>query len=188
MDEFNSRRHFGKFVNKRQEFKDHFVESFTTKREKLIREHKIKNPIKFLTDAIFTTRHPEAIAMSQKDKVLKFADQNIDSMFKMYDELMSNKKPQEFSYKMWKKFNKLKEKYAKDPDYKTTYLRDASEDIIKKFQKNKMTRAKLLKTVGGFVALGLAIKPIDHFVETVVIKKVVEPNLSNVFNKNEQKA
>lgn len=188
IDEFNSRRHFGKFTNKRQEFKDHFVESFTTKREKLIREHKIKNPIKFITDAIFTSRHPEAIAMSQKDKVLKFADENIDSMFRMYDDLMNGRRPKEFSDKMWKKFNKLKEKYAKDPDYKATFLRDASEDIIKKFQKSKMTKSKMLKTLGGFVALGIAIKPIDHFVEKVVIKKVVEPNLSNVFNKDEKKA
>lgn len=186
MNEFNSRRHLGKFVNKRQQFKDHFVESFTTKREKLIREHKIKNPLKFIADTIFTSRHPEAIAMSQKDKVLKFADKNIDSMFSMYDELMAGRRPKEFSDKMWKKFNKLKDKYAKDPDYKTTYLRDASEDIIKKFQKSKMTKSKMLKTLGGFVALGIAIKPIDHFVEKVVIKKVVEPNLSNVFNKNEQ--
>lgn len=188
MDEFNSRRHFGKFTNKRQEFKEHFVESFTTKREKLIREHKIKNPIKFITDAIFTSRHPEAIAMSQKDKVLKFADENIDSMFRMYDDLMNGIRPKEFSDKMWKKFNKLKEKYAKDPDYKATFLRDASEDIIKKFQKSKMTKSKMLKTLGGFVALGIAIKPIDHFVEKVVIKKVVEPNLSNVFNKDAKKA
>ncbi len=186
LDEFNSRRHFGKFTDKKQVFKEHFIESFTTKREKLIREHKIKNPIKFITDAIFTSRHPEAIAMSQKDKVLKFADENINSMFKMYDDLMAGRRPQEFSDKMWKKFNKLKEKYAKDPDYKTTYLRDAAEDIIKKFQKSKMTKAKMLKTVGGFVALGIAIKPIDHFVEKVVIKKVVEPNLNNVFNKNDQ--
>lgn len=187
MQEFNSRRHFGKFINKKQEFKNHFIESLTTKREKLIREHKIKNPIKFLADTIFTNRHPEAIAMSQKEKVLQFADKHIDSMFKMYEELMSGIKPKEFSEKMWKNFNKLKTKYAKDPDYKATYLRDAAEDIIKKFQISKMTKSKMLKTLGGFVALGLAIKPIDYFVEKVVIKKVVEPNLNNFFNKNDKR-
>lgn len=106
----------------------------------------------------------------------------------MYDDLMNGRRPKEFSDKMWRKFGKLKEKYAKDPDYKATFLRDASEDIIKKFQKSKMTKSKMLKTLGGFVALGIAIKPIDHFVEKVVIKKVVEPNLSNVFNKDEKKA
>ncbi len=188
MQEFSSRRHLGKFTDRKNVYKEQFVESFTTKRDKLIRENKIKNPIKFFADAIFTTRHPEAIAMSQKEKVLKFADENIDSMFKMYNELIAGNKPEEFSNKMWKKFKKLKEKYSKDPDYKTTYLRDAAEDIIKKFQKSKMTKAKLLKTAGGFIALGLAIKPIDKFVEKVVIKKVVEPKLSNVFNKDEKKA
>ena len=45
-----------------------------------------------------------------------------------------------------------------------------------------MTKAKVLKTIGGFVALGIAIKPIDHFVEKVIIKKVVEPQLSIMFN------
>ena len=42
-------------------------------------------------------------------------------------------------------------------------------------------KTKMLKTLGGFVALGIAIKPIDKFVENVVIKKFVEPNLSAVF-------
>ena len=41
---------------------------------------------------------------------------------------------------------------------------------------------KVLKTIGGFVALGIAIKPIDKFVENVIIKKVVEPNLDAVFS------
>lgn len=187
LQEFNSRRHFSDFINSKDKFKQHFVKSFTTKREKLIREHKIKNPIKLLTDAIFTTRHPEAIAMSQKDRVLQFADKHIDSMFEMYNELMNGRKPKEFSEKMWNNFNKLKVKYLKDPDFAANFLRDATEDIIKKFQISKMTKSKMLKTLGGFIALGIAIKPIDYFVEKIVIKKVVEPNLNNVFNKNDKR-
>lgn len=183
IQDFASRRHFGKFNGKIDTYKEQFIESFTTKRDKLIREHKIKNPLRFITDSIFTSRHPEAIAMSQKEKVLKFANENIDSMFRIYEDLTNGRRPKEFSDKMWKNFNKLKDKYAKDPDYKTTHLRDAAEDAIKKFQKSKMTKSKVLKTVGGFVALGLAIKPIDTFVEKIVIKKVVEPKLTDVFNK-----
>jgi hypothetical protein len=182
--EFASRRHFNKYQDRKDVYKQHFVESLTTKREKLLRETRTKNPIKLLTSAIFNNRHPEAIAMSQKEKVLNFADANINSMFDIYDNLINNKKPKEFSNSMWNKFNKLKSKYKKDPDYKTTYLRDAAEDIIKKYQKSKMQNAKILKTVGGFVALGLAIKPIDSFVENIIIKKVVEPNLSTMFANN----
>ena len=95
---------------------------------------------------------------------------------------MENKKPAEFSEKMWKQFNKLKIKFAKDPDYADTYIRDAAEQVIKKFQKSKITNAKVLKTIGGFVALGLAIKPIDTFVEKVIMKKYVEPNLKILDN------
>ncbi len=35
----------------------------------------------------------------------------------------------------------------------------------------------MIKTVGGFVALALLLKPIDNFVENIVIKKTVEPGL-----------
>lgn len=186
LQEFTSRRHIDKYENNIDDFKNHFKESLTTKREKLIRENKLKRPLKFLTENLFGQNHPEAIAMSQKDKVLKYADAQIDTMFKIYKDIKENKKPEEFSGKLWNKFEKLKTKYAKDPDYKATYLRDAAEDIIKKYQKSKIMNAKILKTIGGFVALGLAIKPIDNFVEHVVIKKVVQPAFTGK-NKNNQK-
>ena len=184
LQDFTNRRHIDKHQNNITEFKKHFVESISTKREKLIRENKIKNPFKVIKQAIFGRRHPESIAMSEKDRVLKFADTHIDEMFTLYDNLIRNQKPKAFSNKMWNTFEKLKNKYKKDADYKLTYLRDAAEDTIKKYQKSKIMNAKILKTVGGFVALGLAIKPIDNFVEHVVIKKYVAPNLNSMFSTN----
>ena len=181
LQNFTSRRHLDKFNGNIDGFKEQFKESITTKREKLIRENKLKNPIKLLGDAIFGRRHPESLAMSKKERVLTFANKHIDEMFKIYNSLDNNQKPEEFSEKLLNKFNKLKTKYAKDPDYKNTALRDAAEDIIKKYQKSKIMNTKVLKTIGGFVALGIAIKPIDKFVENVIIKKVVEPNLATVF-------
>ena len=181
LQNFTSRRHLDKFNGNIDGFKEQFKESITTKREKLIRENKLKNPIKLLGDAIFGRRHPESLAMSKKERVLTFANKHIDEMFKIYNSLDTNQKPEEFSEKLLNKFNKLKTKYAKDPDYKNTALRDAAEDIIKKYQKSKIMNTKVLKTIGGFVALGIAIKPIDKFVENVIIKKVVEPNLATVF-------
>lgn len=187
LQDFTSRRHLDKFDNNIAEFKQQFHESLTTKREKLIRENKLKRPLKFVSEVLFGRRHPESIAMSQKDKVLQYADKHIDEMFKIYNNLKENKKPTEFSNKMWDKFSNLKTKYAKDPDYKQTYLRDAAEDIIKKYQKSKIMNAKILKTIGGFVALGLAIKPIDNFVEHVVIKKVVQPAFTGKHKNEKQK-
>ncbi len=44
---------------------------------------------------------------------------------------------------------------------------------------NKKTlKGKAIKTLGGFIALGLAINPIDKFVEHVLIEKVIGPRLS----------
>ncbi len=181
LQEFTNRRHLDKYdASSYDGFKKHYQNSLEIKREKLIKEHKIKNPLIFLKDVLFGRRHPESIAMSEKDRVLKYADEQIDSMFKIYSDLMDNKKPEKFSKKLWKHFGKLKDKYAKDPDYKSTYLRDAAESVIRKYQKSSMMNFKLLKTLGGFVALGLAIKPIDNFVENVIIKKYVQPNIDTV--------
>lgn len=40
-------------------------------------------------------------------------------------------------------------------------------------------KGNFIKTIGGFCALGLAIKPIDHFVENVLIGKYVGPQIDN---------
>ena len=49
-------------------------------------------------------------------------------------------------------------------------------------------KGNFIKTLGGFVALGAFIKPIDHFVENVLIGKYVGPkidgtNKSHIKNK-----
>ncbi len=184
---FVSRRHLDDYANNIDAFKEQFKESISIKQEKLIRDNKWKKPFRMLGETFFNKKHPEALAMSEKDRILTFANEHIDKMFNIYNDLAEGKKPEQFSEKLWKNFNKLKDKYAKDPDYKATALRDATEDIIRKYQNGKIMNTKMLKTLGGFVALGLAINPIDKFVENVVIKKFVEPNLNTMFaNKDVQ--
>lgn len=55
----------------------------------------------------------------------------------------------------------------------------AVKSILQKHLKQKTLKGKLIKTIGGFLALGLAINPIDRFVEEVLIGKVVAPKLDN---------
>ena len=181
LQDFSSKKEVAKFQNNIQEFKNLFHEALSIKREKLIREHKIKNPFIAIKDNLFNKQHPETIALSQKDKVMYFADKHIDEMFEIYNDLTQNKKPANLNTSLWNKFNKLKAKLAKDPLYKDSFIKDASDDIMRKFLKSKINKAKIIKTIGGFVALGLAIKPIDKFVEHFIIAKVVEPKLNNSF-------
>ena len=56
----------------------------------------------------------------------------------------------------------------------------AIRDAIMKFQKKQIAKSKWIKTAGGFVALALAVKPIDKFVEHIVLPKVVSPSLDKL--------
>ena len=61
----------------------------------------------------------------------------------------------------------------------------AVKSILTKFQKGKMLKGNFIKTIGGFIALGLGIKPIDHFVENVLIGKYVGPQIDKIKRSND---
>ena len=53
----------------------------------------------------------------------------------------------------------------------------AIKSALTKFQQRKMLKGKTIKTIGGFIALGSLIKPIDHFVDNFLIGKVLGPGI-----------
>lgn len=53
----------------------------------------------------------------------------------------------------------------------------AIKSALTKYQQDKMLKGRTIKTIGGFIALGALIKPIDHFVDNVLIGKVVGPSI-----------
>lgn len=58
----------------------------------------------------------------------------------------------------------------------------AIKSVLNTYLKQKTLKGKFIKTIGGFLALGCAIKPIDKFVEEVLIGKVVAPKLDKKEN------
>lgn len=62
----------------------------------------------------------------------------------------------------------------------------AVKTILSNYQAGKMLKGNFTKTLGGFAALALAIKPIDYFVEEILIDKVVGPKIDKL--KIEKKA
>lgn len=56
----------------------------------------------------------------------------------------------------------------------------ATKSALTNFQKNKMLKGKIIKTIGGFLALGLLIKPIDTFVDEILIGKLLGPTIDNI--------
>jgi len=59
---------------------------------------------------------------------------------------------------------------------------------LRKQIKSKSMKLGLLKTAGGFVALGCLAVPIDHFVHNYIIKKFVEPSFDTVKNYSQKLA
>ena len=53
----------------------------------------------------------------------------------------------------------------------------AVKSSLNKYLDSKSMKGRFIKTIGGFVALGLAIKPIDTFVEEILIGKYIGPRL-----------
>lgn len=58
----------------------------------------------------------------------------------------------------------------------------AVKSVLTKSLNKKAIKGRLIKTLGGFTALGIAINPIDRFVENVLIGKVIGPGLDKTKN------
>jgi len=191
-----SRRNIAEHKDDIEGFKTSFKTALVNHNQKMKTELKTANPIKLIrnfANYLYYKKHPESIAYNPK--LMNFANEKIDEMFDIFSQLDENDTvaPKQFSTRMFKKYNKLKDKFLSDEAYRDTAKSDAIELIIKKYQKSKIMNAKLLKTLGGFIALGLAINPIDHFVEHVVMKKFVAPQLKAIeaskkeYNNKQQK-
>lgn len=180
-----ARRNLADYKDNIDGFKDSFKDALTNHRKKVMTEMKITSPIRTIRNYIFNRKHPEAVAFAPNEKMMNFANTKIDEMFSIYNQLVDDdsKAPKEFSSSMFKQYQKVKKAFLADETYKDTAKADAIDIIIKKYQKSKIMNAKMLKTIGGFVALGLAIKPIDNFVEHVIMKKFVSPKLEKTFSK-----
>ncbi len=73
----------------------------------------------------------------------------------------------------------------KNPEYKASIENFATRleiarTALRNYIKGKSIKLGLLKTAGGFIALGLLAVPIDNFVHKYIIKKFIEPGLETV--------
>ena len=175
---------------KRRNLKDYDgdVEKFKTEFNQHLRTHLIdqeksfetKNPFKLLGRWIFGSRHGEKMTEAKLKKVRDMPNQNVDEMFAIRKDLLEDKRPKDLSDKLMKLYDKTKRSFAKDKNTPAGYVEDAIKETLKQRQRDKLFKTKLWKTAGGFAALGLSIKYIDHFVEKYVIEKLVEPGLDNI--------
>lgn len=112
--------------------------------------------------------------LDNKEKIKEYSEKTIKDLIKMRKDLLNP--TTEIKAGGWY------QKYIKALSNGQTE-NVAVKSVLSAFQKNKLMKGKFIKTIGGFVALGLAIKPIDHFVENTLIGKYVGPSIDAIKKK-----
>ena len=187
LSEFMSRRKLADYDNDITRFKSEFKASIDNYIDQTTRHHQNKNIVSKFFSLVFGGRHPEEMGKEgagRRKLIHQYTEKKIDELFKIRAELVKdeNKKPSLLSNKLYEEFKTLKAKYLKDPDLAKEAKDSAIKDILSKFEASSIFNTKMKKTIGGFVMLGLLIKPIDAFVEKVIMQKYVEPGLSFISN------
>lgn len=180
------RRKLKDYENNPSKFKSEFNEHIKLHLIDMGNSRKTKNPLKILGRWIFGSKHDEKIDDKKMKKVIDYADKNIDDIFEIRRDLLADKKPAKISDKLLKLFDNTKRNFALDKNSIESPVEGAIKATLKQFQRDKLFKTKLLKTVGGFVGLAVSIKFIDKFVENIIIGKVVEPGLDNIEARREQ--
>lgn len=166
------------FAYRQDEYYAKFAEKLANHIDETKKESRFKTSLRLASDWLFNRHQPDAVTHSTSDKITTFTQNNLQKIFKIREQLLADQKPAEFSNKMFNKFRQIEHEFSLATDYTGNAKEDAAKQVIKLFEEKQIFRNKLLKTLGGFIALGLLAKPIDNFVENFVIHKVVSPGLS----------
>lgn len=129
-----------------------------------------KNPMKKLWYS-FEEKTDKLFKFNHKENIEHFAEKTIKDLIKLRKDLLDPTK--EIKAGNW---YANYQKSLKDGQTQSV----AVKSVLTKFQKSKLMKQKAIKTIGGFVALGLAIRPIDYFVENVLIGKYVGPGIDKI--------
>ncbi len=154
----------------RAKYTQHIMENFAEMDKHKKTHNKMFEPIAKVID--FVKRPFEA--KPKTENIEKYVAKTIDNVMDMREALIEGKKPTNVSNKLFKAF----EKAAKGGNLEQK--KSAAFNVIKKAQGNKLFKNNALKSLGGFIALGLAMKPIDNFVEHVLIEKYIGPTIDKL--------
>ena len=113
-------------------------------------------------------------AKPKTENIQKYIASTIDNIMDTREALIQGTKPKNVSDKLYKAF----EKEAKNGTLEQK--KSAAYTVIRKIQGKKLFKNNALKSLGGLVALGIMMKPIDNFVEHVLIKKYIGPTIDKM--------
>ena len=109
-----------------------------------------------------------------EEKVKEYTSAVVDRLIDDRQQLLDGVKPEHFSQKAFNKFSKAAKNVA------TSEKQSLAFDAVRKLEKGRMFNNRILKSIGGLLALSIMAKPIDKFVEHYVIDKYVGPAIDKV--------
>jgi hypothetical protein len=108
------------------------------------------------------------LKINTKERINKYSEKMIKNLIELRKNMLNPS--EEF---MQDQFYLLYAKALKEGQTKNVAIKTVLDKSINSYG----LQGKFIKTLGGFIALGLAIKPIDNFVENVLIGKFLAPGL-----------
>lgn len=157
----------------RQRYTQHIVDNIAEKSKHKQTHKEMMNPLEKVINFIKKPFKTEP----KTEHIHNYVAQTVDNIMDMRETLLEGKKPKNVSDKMFKSFKEA----TKSGDI--VAKKSAAFNIIKKTQGSKLFKNNALKSLGGLVALGIMMKPIDNFVEHVLIEKCISPTIDWVGNK-----
>lgn len=162
---------------------DKYIKKFNTSLNTYIADlkgqEKSKNIISKFLKLIFLSNNTQALTKANKINLFKYANSQLKDLITIRTKLMHEQRPQILSNKNYNKFIDIQQSFIKEYG-KEHYLHKAAKQTLREHIGSNVFKLKMFKTLGGFIALGFMIKPIDSFVDTIIMKKVVEPNINKL--------
>lgn len=154
----------------REKYTQHIMENIAEMDKHKTTKNKMFSPFAKIID--FVKKPFEA--KPKTENIQKYIASTIDNIMDTREALIQGTKPKNVSDKLYKAF----EKEAKSGTLEQK--KSAAYTVIRKIQGKKLFKNNALKSLGGLVALGIMMKPIDNFVEHVLIKKYIGPTIDKM--------
>ena len=154
----------------REKYTQHIMENIAEMDKHKTTKNKMFSPFAKIID--FVKKPFEA--KPKTENIQKYIASTIDNIMDTREAFIQGTKPKNVSDKLYKAF----EKEAKNGTLEQK--KSAAYTVIRKIQGKKLFKNNALKSLGGLVALGIMMKPIDNFVEHVLIKKYIGPTIDKM--------
>ncbi len=181
--DFINKSKLSNFENNYKSLEEFFNTSFSTYLADIKGQERSKGFLSKMANFLFLSGGNSDLVNSNKNKLKEFANSQLKNLINIRTSLMKNECPQILSNKNYKKFIDIQKSFIKEYGQEH-YLHKSAKYALREHINTNIFKLKMFKTLGGFIALGFMIKPIDSFVDTVIMKKVVEPNINKLNNLN----